>query len=130
MTTDLARYRAALNGSDSEEVLAFQLKAAGIGFERQYHFAAGWPVPVGKKPRKFAADFWICADRLLVEVDGGGYVSGRHTRGAGLEADHERDALAMLHGWKVLRVTPKMVNDGRALDWIERLLAGVDSHRD
>jgi very-short-patch-repair endonuclease len=118
--TDLERYRAALNGSDPEEELAFDLKAAGIPFARQFHFAAHWT-----PPRKFAADFAFPLAWLLVEVDGGGYIAGRHTRGAGFEADHERDALAMLHGWRVLRVTPKQVESGIALTWIEGLLAGV-----
>ena len=60
---------------------------------------------------------------LAVEVDGGGFVQGRHSRGAGLEKDAEKFAEAAILGWTVIRVTPKQVQSGQALAWIERLLA-------
>jgi very-short-patch-repair endonuclease len=83
---------------------------------RQYEFLEG---------RKYRADVAIFANPgvgLLVEVDGGLYVHGGHSRGAGREADLERDALAQLDGWRVLRVSPRHVKDGRALSWISALL--------
>jgi very-short-patch-repair endonuclease len=119
VATDLERYRAQLNGSEPEEALAWQLKAADIPFVQQFHFGAGWT-----PPRKYAADFAIVdkGSALLVEVDGGSWVAGRHNRGAGFEKDRERDALALIHGWRVLRVTPKQVESGEALGWIEKAL--------
>jgi very-short-patch-repair endonuclease len=88
--------------------------------ERQYQF---------DPERKWAADFCWPGYKLIVEVDGGIYAAGRgkvgpgrHTRGSGLEADHERDAEALCLGYRVLRVTPKQITDGKALGWIERLL--------
>ena len=117
--------------SDAEEALAFQLKAVGIPFEREVRFAA---------PRKWRADFVVpqgcivngdplvrvvregCPEHrpLLIEVDGGTWVSGRHTTGKGFEADCEKLNAATLAHYRVLRVTPSMVDDGRALALIEK----------
>lgn len=44
------------------------------------------------------------------------------TRGVGVEQDMEKVAEALALGYRVLKVTPKHVKDGRALDWIGRLL--------
>jgi very-short-patch-repair endonuclease len=72
--------------------------------------------------RKWAADFCWPTLLWIVEVDGGTYVAGRHTRGTGFEADRERDAEAMCLGYRVLHVTTKQVESGQALAWLERLL--------
>lgn len=60
--------------------------------------------------------------QLAVEIDGGGFVNGRHSRGKGIENDCEKYAEAMVLGWCVLRVTPKQVASGQALTWIQQLL--------
>ena len=75
------------------------------------------------KPRRWRFDFaW--PDRMLaVEVEGGSWVAGRHTRGAGFEADCEKYNAAALAGWRVFRVTPAMIDDGRAIALVRRALA-------
>ena len=110
--------------SQAEILLAEQLRQAGIPFETEYRFAP---------PRRWRADFalwqfwrspgWkdIEAD-ILVEIDGGGYVAGRHSRGAGIERDCEKTSAAAILGYRVIRVTPKHVDDGRALEWIKAAL--------
>ena len=55
-------------------------------------------------------------------MEGGTFSGGRHSRGRGFEADAEKYAEAAILGWRVLRVTTAMVNDGRALDLIERAM--------
>jgi len=47
---------------------------------------------------------------------------GGHNTGAGYERDRRRDALAMVAGWRVLRITAGMIDDGSALDCVERIL--------
>ena len=65
-------------------------------------------------------------DRMLaVEVQGATYAAGRHTRGAGYEADCDKANEAVLLGWRVLRFTAQQVTDGRALRTIERALEAV-----
>lgn len=73
--------------------------------------------------RRWRADFAFLEARLLVEVEGGAWSKGRHTRGQGFEDDCEKYAEAVIQGWRVLRVTTAMVEDGRALGFIMRALA-------
>lgn len=123
--------------SIAEQTLAVQLDQAGIPFEREYVFVPDeWAREHGflsekrRLPRKWRADFAIEGayneadhiDRLLVEIDGGGYVSGRHSRGAGMEKDAEKQSAAAILGYRVIRATPKQVEDGRCLSWIRQAL--------
>lgn len=98
-----------------ESVLATKIQNARFQkpYFRQYPFLSG---------RKFRADFAFPEQMLLIEVDGGLYIQGGHSRGAARESDLERDALAMLAGWRTLRVSPRHVKDGRAIAWIAELL--------
>lgn len=100
--------------SELEETLAWQVKATGLPEPvRELRFAPG---------RRFRADFAWPHAMLLVEVDGGTWVAGRHNRGAGIEADAEKQSIAAVLGWRVIRVTAIQVDDGRALRWIEMAL--------
>lgn len=66
---------------------------------------------------------WVFVDaRLAVEVEGGAWTQGRHTRGSGFVNDIEKYAEALILGWRVLRVTPKHIHDGTALTWVDRIL--------
>lgn len=95
------------------ETLALQLRAVGIAFEREVMFH-----PV----RKWRFDFAIPQAKLAIEVDGGTYTGGRHTRGTGYAEDCRKKAEAMVLGWRVLNVDSNHVKSGQALQWIERLL--------
>src|SRR5690242_2238344 len=103
--------------SELSDTLAFHLRAAGIsGFEREYRFD-----PV----RKWRADRAFVEARLLVECDGGTWTpNSGHNSGSGKNRDCERDAEAVIAGWRVLRFTTNMVEDGRALAYVERALEG------
>lgn len=61
------------------------------------------------------------SDGIAVEIEGGTFVAGRHSRGAGFEKDCEKYAEALILGWRVLRVTGGMVLDGRAIALTRRL---------
>lgn len=116
--------------STAELLLEAQLQQAGIPFEREYRFAP---------PRRWRADFRVGTyyghlfhhshDPLLVEIDGGGYVAGRHSRGAGMEKDAEKQSAAAILGYRVIRATPRQVEDGRCLSWIRQAL-GLEEFRD
>ncbi|MDO8303927.1 MAG: hypothetical protein Q7T18_11865 [Sedimentisphaerales bacterium] len=49
--------------------------------------------------------------RVSVEVEGGVWIQGGHTRGAGYSSDLEKYNAAAALGWIVLRFTPKMLED-------------------
>jgi very-short-patch-repair endonuclease len=94
-------------------------------FDRQCDLA-GLHKPVGEyrfhPTRKWRFDWAFVAQKLAVEVEGGIWTGGRHSRGAGFEKDLEKYAEAMVLGWRVLRVTPKQIADGRALTLVDRIL--------
>lgn len=90
---------------------------------------AGFPMPLRENDiipgRKWRFDFTWPDRMIAVEVQGGTWSRGRHTRGAGYENDCEKLNAAAADGWTVLYATTQMVEDGRALDalhaaWIAR----------
>lgn len=57
----------------------------------------------------------------LIEVEGGIWAKGRHSRGKGFEQDCEKYLEAVLLGFKVIRLTEKQL-DAATLDRIARHL--------
>lgn len=100
----------------SADLLAFQLKALGIPFQREYRFHA---------ERRWRFDFAIHPEtmKLAVEVQGGVFTAGRHARGAGITKDCEKFSIAAGMGWRLMPVTPAQVKSGEALEWIGKALA-------
>ena len=74
------------------------------GYEREHRFAR-------HLGRRFAFDFAWVQQRVAVELEGGTWSGGRHTRGAGYENDCKKYNLAVLEGWAVLRFTSTMLNE-------------------
>lgn len=68
--------------------------------------------------RKWRFDYAWPAHRLALEVEGGSWSAGRHTRGAGFALDLEKYNTATALGWRLLRVTPPMLATIRTRDWI------------
>jgi hypothetical protein len=103
--------------SKPEDALANQLTFAGIGdWEREFRFAP---------PRHFKADFAFPAARLLVEIEGGQWVEGRHNRPQGYANDCRKYNLAVLMGYRTLRFVPAQVDSGEALETLGRALGRV-----
>lgn len=103
------------------------MSRGALSLDQQCRYA-GLPVPVPEfkfhPHRRWRFDWALPALSVAVEVEGGAWIGGRHTRGAGFERDLEKYAEALILGWVVLRVTPKMIADGRAVTWLARLLKG------
>ena len=72
--------------------------------------------------RKWRFDFAWVAERVAVECEGAIWAGGRHTRGAGFEADCEKLSEAAAVGWLVIRATKPQIDSGRALEWARRAL--------
>jgi very-short-patch-repair endonuclease len=96
-----------------EEVLAIELKNAGFDFVREHHFAPN---------RKYRFDFALLEPKIAVEIEGGIWIEGRHTRPEGFIADCEKYNHAVLLGWRVLRFTSDMVNNGQVIPMLKQLL--------
>lgn len=66
---------------------------------------------------------WV-EQQIAVELEGGTYTRGRHTRGAGYSSDCAKYNAAQLHGWIVLRFTADMLHDdsARCIEQVKRAL--------
>lgn len=73
--------------------------------------------------RQWRFDLAWTDKRVAVEVEGGVYTNGRHTRGKGYEADIRKYNEAQLMGWRVLRYSTGQVRAGIAIDDLKRALA-------
>lgn len=56
--------------------------------------------------RRWRFDYAIPTYKIALEVEGGVWVNGRHTRPKGFLGDIEKYNMAAVKGWRVLRVTP------------------------
>lgn len=93
-----------------EDRLALQIKAHGLPIpDRELAF---------HPTRRWRFDFAWPEFMVAVEVDGGVWTGGRHTRGKGFEADAEKLNAAAALGWRVFRYTPTRVRSGYAVNEI------------
>lgn len=75
---------------------------------RQYRF---------DETRQWRFDFAWPYAKVAVEIDGGIWSGGRHTRGKGFENDCEKFNEAVLLGWRVFHLTPAMITP----EWVQRI---------
>ena len=64
--------------------------------------------------RRFRFDFAYPAAMVAIELEGGQYTGGRHTRPMGYAADCEKYNLAAAMGWRVFRFTRSMLEENPA----------------
>lgn len=71
----------------------------------------GVPAPTLEFPfalptRRFRWDFSWPDQKLALECDGGIFTGGRHSRGAGMLKDFEKQNEGAAMGWRLMRCTP------------------------
>jgi len=99
--------------SPLETELLNQITAYGLPLPAtEYHF---------HPERKWRFDFAYPSRKIGIEVEGGTWVQGRHSQGAGFEKDCEKYNQAALMGWIVLRYTGAMIADGRAIHELDAI---------
>ena len=107
------RYRAPKSPSSLEaRVLMLWNHVKGPDLEREYRF---------HHERRWRADFAHVGARVLIEIEGGIWVNGRHNRAAGFNADLEKYLAAGLAGWRVFRFGPDQITLGN----VERMAEQV-----
>lgn len=73
-------------------------------------------------PRLWRFDFAWPAQKVAVEIEGGVWNGGRHTRGSGFTADCEKYNRAAQLGFRVFRFPTAEVKNGHAIRLIEEVL--------
>ncbi len=97
-----------------EETFALQVRALGLPEPvREYRF---------HHERRFRVDFAWPDLKIAVEVDGGTWNNGRHTRGQGFHNDCIKKNLLSCSGWSVLTGDSKMVASGELVRSLEELI--------
>lgn len=100
--------------SELELLMASQLQGASVlPWKTEFRFFVG---------RLWRFDFAWPGQKVALEIEGGTFSEGAHTRGKGFEEDCEKYNVAILLGWAVIRATRKQVESGAALVWIKSLL--------
>lgn len=109
--------------TDWVETLLGQIRLAGLPEPRReytFHAERRWRFDMDWKKEGFL---------VACEVDGGIWMQTETGRSKGhahperFEKDLEKFNEAALYGWLVIRVTPEMIRDGRAIGWLERALS-------
>lgn len=95
--------------------------------------AAGWPVPEREfrfaPPRRWRADYFFpippddTSPPLALEIEGGVFTGGRHTRGAGFLKDCEKYNTMTAMGIRLIRLTPQQLENGELETWLKKLAA-------
>ena len=72
--------------------------------------------------RRWRFDYLI-QSHIAIEIEGGIYARGRHTRGAGYEKDLEKYREATILGFNVYRFSTGEVLNGKAKTFLQRLVS-------
>lgn len=102
--------------NEFEAKLARELKTLKIKFEQEFYF---------HPDRKWRADFHLIDKKILVEIEGGIWSGGRHTRGIGYLGDMEKYNAATMMGFQVIRFSTDQVKSGHAIQQIEMMVGEI-----
>ena len=74
--------------------------------------------------RRWRFDLAFIDHKLAIEIEGGVWIRGRHTRGSGFISDMDKYNNAVLLSWYMLRFTPNDVKVGKALQTTNSFFKG------
>jgi very-short-patch-repair endonuclease len=93
---------------DAVTIAVIRQSFPGMVTEHQFH-----------TERKWRFDLAWPETKIALEYEGGIFSNGRHTRAKGYDSDCEKYSTAAILGWTVIRITPMMLRDGRAIKLLE-----------
>lgn len=100
--------------SDLESLLYFYIIGSGLPApECEYRF---------HPKRKWRFDMAWVEQKVAVEIQGGIWIKGGHTTGAGITRDCEKLDEGVKLGWKVFHFTKEQIESGYAVDTIKEAL--------
>jgi len=82
-----------------------------------------WPEFFFTTDRRWRFDYCIPSHKLFIEVEGGVWTGGRHTRGKGFVGDMEKYNRATSLGWKMIRVVPADLHTESTVNMIKAALS-------
>lgn len=77
--------------------------------------------------RRWRFDYAIPSYKIAIEVEGGAWTNGRHTRGKGFLGDVEKYNQATVLGWRLIRCTPDTLTKSDTLSLISELVKYIDN---
>ena len=87
----------------------------------------GLPEPIPEyrfaRPRRWRLDYAWPWHKVALEVEGGAWTGGRHTRGSGFVADIEKYNELAVRGWRLVRVVPKALLTSETVELLRRALS-------
>ncbi len=84
-----------------------------VRFEPEYRF---------HPDRRWRADLADPNKKIMIEIEGGVFVYGRHNNAVGYVKDMEKYNVATHLGWRVLRYTPRQFMDGAFIEDVRFIL--------
>lgn len=92
---------------------------------------AGLPAPTPEyrfdPTRRWRFDYAWPEHKVALEVEGGVFIRGRHSRGAGMIADMEKYNRAAVLGWAVIRCVPSALKSSQTIEDVKTLLTSKAS---
>lgn len=108
--------RQAANTSQIRDVFTVICKTdIGVECVKEYKF---------HPERKWRFDYCIPSHKIALEVEGGVWTSGRHTRPQGFLGDIEKYNTATLMGWRVFRTTPTELYRTATINLLKEAIKG------
>lgn len=102
-----------MSKSNLEELFKLHCKAYSLSPVNEYKF---------HPTRRWKFDFAFPERMIAVEIEGGVWSGGRHTRGSGFIGDMEKYNAAASLGWFVFRFDGGAVKKGEAIKFINEVL--------
>lgn len=88
-------------------------QSLGVEFVKEFQF---------HKVRKWRFDYALPSHKIALEVEGGAFSYGRHTRASGFIADMEKYNTATCMGWRIVRCTPRQLLTNDTIQMISQLM--------
>ncbi len=72
--------------------------------------------------RKWRFDLAIPSHKIAIEVEGGVWTNGRHTRGSGFLGDMEKYNAGTSLGWRIIRVVPEELTKTKTMKTLKQMI--------